>query len=60
MVIEGCAERITDEIRLSSDTAGSGVTCGGPPARTVEIQNNSASSITRRVSAHGVATAPGH
>src|SRR3954453_1186374 len=41
----------------SSQTATSGVTCGRPSARTVEIQNSSASSSARRVSSQLVATA---
>src|ERR1700686_3986803 len=42
-----------------SHTATSGVTWGRPSARTVEIQNSSAVSSTRRVSSHPVATASG-
>src|SRR3954468_22652932 len=41
----------------SSQTATSGVTCGRPSARTVEIQNSSASSSARRVFSQSVATA---
>src|SRR5918912_2181384 len=44
---------------VSCHTAGSGVTCGRPSALTVEIQKSSASSIARRVSSQGVASAPG-
>src|SRR6266702_2688542 len=41
----------------SSHTATSGVTCGRPSARTVQIQNSSAVSSSRRVWSHPVATA---
>src|SRR3954471_6615802 len=41
----------------STQTATSGVTWGRPSARTVEIQNSSASSSTRRVSCQSVGTA---
>src|ERR1019366_1830237 len=43
----------------SSHTATSGVTWGRPSVRTLEIQNSSAASRTRRVSSHVVATASG-
>src|SRR5204863_6756066 len=38
----------------SCHTGTHGVTCGRPSARTVESQNSSAVSSTRRVSSHGV------
>src|SRR5262249_55890505 len=44
-------------IASSSHTATRGVTCGRPSARTVEIQNSSASSRAIRVSSQLVATA---
>src|SRR5229473_3798322 len=43
----------------SSQTATSGVTCGRPSARTVQIQKSSAVSITWRVSSHPTASEPG-
>src|SRR3984893_7394149 len=43
----------------SSHTATSGVTWGRPSARTVETQNSSAVSSTRRVSSQPVATVSG-
>src|SRR2546421_820444 len=43
----------------SCHTGTHGVTCGRPSARTVESQNSSAVSSTRRVSSHGVTTPRG-
>ena len=43
----------------SAQAATTGVTCGRPSARTVEIQNSSAPSSALRVSSHPVAVAAG-
>jgi hypothetical protein len=50
---------VENQTAPSAQAATTGVTCGRPSARTVETQNSSAVSSTRRVSSHSTAVAAG-
>jgi hypothetical protein len=50
---------VENQIASSHHAATTGVTCGQPSARTVEIQNSSAVSITLRVCSQLVSVAAG-
>lgn len=53
------AAPVVKQTTPSVQTATTGVTCGRPSARTIEIQNSSAAWRIRQVSSHSTATAAG-